>query len=525
MRNVVIGFLGTQLDAGKRRKWRPSVSLCQHEELPVDRLELLHDRKFTRLAKSVQRDIEAITPDIEVLLRQVDLRDPWDFQEVYGALFDFAQDYGFDEDREQYHVHLTTGTHVAQICWFLLAESRHVPARLLQTSPPREDEDGPQGSFNIIDLDLSRYDALQQRFDLATAESNALLKGGIETKNSAFNALIAKVDQVATTSNAPILLMGATGTGKSDLAKRIYELKLQKRRVKGRFVHVNCSTIKGEQGVATLFGNRREALGSGGQTRRGLLREADGGVLFLDEIDQLGLDEQAIILHAVETGAFYPLGSDHEITVRFQLLAGANRDLSALTAQGAFRSDLFARLNLWTIQLPLLKDRREDLQANIEYELNRAERTLGTRVGFNKDAADTYLRFAKNPATQWPGNFRDLSASIQRLCTLASRGRITVAKVEEEISVLQKQWDDTSLNPDSQLLIAHLGQKARQVDPFDVPQLANVIRTCQQSPTLSAAGRSLFSASRAAKTSKNDADRLRKYLGRFELNWDDLRSK
>jgi len=142
-----------------------------------------------------------------VLLRQVDLHDPWDFQEVYGALFDFAEDYGFDEDREQYHVHLTTGTHVAQICWFLLAESRHVPARLLQTSPPRQDEDGPQGSFNIIDLDLSRYDALQQRFDLATAESNALLKGGIETKNPAFNALITKVDQVATTSNAPILLI------------------------------------------------------------------------------------------------------------------------------------------------------------------------------------------------------------------------------------------------------------------------------------------------------------------------------
>ena len=523
MRNVVIGFLGTQLDTGKRRKWRPSVSVCLHDEFDVDRLELLHDRKFTRLAKSVQRDIEAVAPQTEVLLREVDLRDPWDFQEVYGALFDFARDYGFDEDREQYHVHLTTGTHVAQICWFLLTESRHVPARLLQTSPPRKDEDGPQGSFNIIDLDLSRYDALQQRFDQSTAEANALLKGGIETKNPQFNALIQNVDQIASSSNAPILLMGATGTGKSDLARRIYELKLQRRRIKGRFVHVNCSTLKGEQGMATLFGHRRGALGSGGQDRRGLLREADGGALFLDEIDQLGLDEQAIILHAVETGAFYPLGSDHEITVRFQLIAGANRDLYALTAAREFRTDLYARLNLWTIRLPALKDRREDIQANIQYELARAERILGNRVGFNKDAADVYLRFAKSPASPWPGNFRDLGASIQRLCTLAPRGRITVAMVEDEISLLKTQWHDAASNEDDRLLANHLGSKSDQIDPFDVPQLANVIRTCQNSPTLSAAGRALFAKSREEKASKNDADRLRKYLARFDLKWDDFR--
>lgn len=525
MRNVVIGFLGTQLDAGKRRKWKPSVSLCLHDNLDVDRLELLHDRKFTRLAKSVQREVELASPETEVLLRVVDLNDPWDFQEMYGALFDFAQDYGFDEDREQYHVHLTTGTHVAQICWFLLTESRHVPARLLQTSPPRQDEDGPNGSFNIIDLDLRQYDALQQRFDLAAAESNSLLKGGIETKNPTFNALIDKVDHIATTSNAPILLMGATGTGKSELAKRIYELKLQRRRVKGRFVHVNCSTLKGEQGMATLFGHRRAALGSSGQDRRGLLREADGGILFLDEIDQLGLDEQAIILHAVETGSFYPLGSDHEITARFQLIAGANRDLAKLTAKEAFRADLFARLNLWTVALPTLRDRREDIQANIEHELNRAERSLGIRVGFNKDAADAYLRFARDPASEWYGNFRDLGASIMRLCTLAQRGRITVAMVEEEILDLQTQWRSSTDDADHQLISQYLGEATSQIDPFDVPQLANAIRVCGKSASLSAAGRSLFANSRREKTSKNDADRLRKYLDRFGLSWGQIGSQ
>lgn len=219
MRNVVIGFLGTQLDAGKRRNWRPSVQLCAHTDFPVDRLELLHDARFSSLAGHVAADIARVSPGTEVLLRRMDLANPWDFEEVYGALFDFAKDYGFDEDRERYHVHLTTGTHVAQICWFLLTESRHVPARLLQTGPPRLDGD-PNGTLDVIDLDLSRYDAIQQRFDLASQEHAAQLKGGIATRNPAFNALIDRIERVATATDAPILLLGASGTGKTALAQR-----------------------------------------------------------------------------------------------------------------------------------------------------------------------------------------------------------------------------------------------------------------------------------------------------------------
>ncbi|WP_428645061.1 RNA repair transcriptional activator RtcR [Roseibium sp.] len=521
-KNVVIGFLGTQLDAGKKRRWRPSIAVTQHGAFPVHRLELLYDRDFHRLAHHVKREIENASPATEVLLQQVDLRDPWDFQEVYGALFDFARGYGFDEDREEYFVHLTTGTHVAQICWFLLTESRHVPAKLVQTSPPRRDEDDITGNYNIVDLDLSRYDALQQRFDLVAEEYNALLKAGIETRNPAFNSLIERIELVATNSDAPLLLLGPTGTGKSELAERIYELKLQRRRVKGRLVHVNCATLKGERAMSSLFGHRRGAMGNGTSDRRGLLREADGGVLFLDEINELGLDEQAMILHAVETGRFLPLGSDHEITSRFHLIAGTNRDLGKLVSEGKFRPDLFARLNLWTFRLPPLSDRREDIEPNIEYELNRSEKLLGTRVGFNADARARYLDFATSPATLWPGNFRDLGASVQRLCTLAPRGRITLALVDQEIDALQTQWRSAETNPDDTLLQDLLGNRTSGIDPFDKVQLAYVIRICRKCPNLSAAGRTLFSASRAAKTSRNDADRLKKYLDRFGLSWADV---
>lgn len=201
-------------------------------------------------------DIARISPGTEVLLRQMDLADPWDFQEVYGALFDFARDYGFDEDRERYHVHLTTGTHVAQICWFLLARSRHVPARLLQTGPPREGD--PNGTLDVIDLDLSRYDALQQRFDLASLEHAALLKGGIATRNPAFNAVIDRIEQVATTTDAPLLLLGGSGTGKTELAQRIYELKLQRRRLKDGW----CMSIAARSGASRRW-RRSSAIAAG----------------------------------------------------------------------------------------------------------------------------------------------------------------------------------------------------------------------------------------------------------------------
>ncbi|MGH1415395.1 MAG: RNA repair transcriptional activator RtcR [Pelagimonas sp.] len=517
MKNVVIGFLGTQLDMGKKRRWRPTVSLVSHDHFHVDRLEILYDMRFHRLAKQVQRDIEVASPETEVLLRQLDLTDPWDFQEVYGKLFDFARSYGFDEDRERYHVHLTTGTHVAQICWFLLTESRHVPAQLIQTGPPGRDEATP--SFDIIDLDLSRYNALQQRFDQLSREHSDQLKGGIATRNPAYNELIDKIELVASNSDAPILLLGETGTGKTELAGRIHGLKLDRRRVKGRLVHVNCATLNGPDGMAMLFGQRRSYLGVAGTERSGVLREADGGVLFLDDVDELNANMQSVLLHATETGRFYPLGSDHEISSRFHLIAGANRDLRSLAASGQFRPDLLARLNMWSFTLPALRTRVEDIEANLLHELERCERDLGTHVGFNTDARDQFLRFAQDPATQWPGNFRDFSGSIRRLCTLAPRGRITKAMVAAEIETLQADWKSAQSNDDFKLVADVMGDAASDVDPFDLVQLAHVIRTCRNASSLSASGRALFAVSRGKRKTQNDADRLRKYLAKFGLDW------
>jgi transcriptional regulatory protein RtcR len=519
---VVIGLLGSTLDASKFgpsrwSKWRPTVGLCMHGDLRVDRFVLIHSTAHRRLAEYVSQDIASVSPETAVDMRVIDFKDPWDFEEVYGKLLDFAHGFSFDPEAEDYLVHITTGTHVAQICLFLLTEARFLPGRLLQTSPERGEGARPEGTWTAIDLDLSRYDSIATRFAADAAESTSFLKSGIETRNAAFNRLIDEIEQVTIRSRAPLLFMGPTGAGKSRLARRIYDLKRLKHHVSGPFVEVNCATLRGDGAMSALFGQKRGAFTGAAADRPGLLRSADTGVLFLDEIGELGLDEQAMILRAIEEKRFLPVGSDKEVASEFQLIAGTNRDLTKAVGEGHFREDLFARLNLWTFILPGLSERREDIEPNLDYELDCFAEREGIRATFNKEARQRYLSFAMSAEASWPGNFRDLGASITRMATLSPRGRIDVACVEADIARLRRLWRnggeadglDSLLQPD---VLAGL-------DVFDRIQLAEVVRVCRQCRSLSAAGRKLFAASRTKRKSENDADRLRKYLARFELSW------
>ena len=431
-RKVVIGLLGGTLDQGRSpdrwQNWRPTVALCRQPDLIVHRLDLLHDRRQASLAQIVSRDIQTVSPETEVRLHQVEFADPWDFEHVYETLFTFTRSYVFD-DAEDYLVHITTGTHVAQICLFLLTEARWLPGRLLQCSPER-DRTAP-GTIKIIDLDLSRYDGIASRFQQEQREGASFLKGGIETRNAAFNRLIDRIEQVAIATRDPLLLMGPTGAGKSRLARRIYELKKVRHAVKGAFVDVNCATLRGDGAMSTLFGHTKGAFTGALKDRAGLLRTADGGLLFLDEIGELGLDEQAMLLRAVEEKTFLPLGSDRESSSDFQLIAGTNRDLLAAVREGRFREDLLARINLWTFRLPGLHARPEDLEPNLQFELDQYAHKSGRRITFSKEARQRFLDFALSPASAWKGNFRDLNAAVARMSTLSLGGRISLDVVHE----------------------------------------------------------------------------------------------
>jgi transcriptional regulatory protein RtcR len=532
-RNVVIGFLGTQLDsgrgAGRWEKWRPTVSLTQHPDVLVHRLELMYTPPHAELARQLQADIASVSPETKVNLVEIALDDPWDFGEVYAGLYDWAKAYRFDPEREQYWAHITTGTHVAQICMFLLVEARFIPGVLLQTAPPKRQREGEPGSMALIDLDLSRYDRIAQRFGQERSDAVAFLKSGIATRNTRFNALIDEIERVAVRSRAPILLVGPTGAGKSFLARRMYELKKSRHQIEGAFVEVNCATLRGDGAASTLFGHKKGSFTGAMSDRAGLLRAADGGLLFLDEIGELGLDEQAMLLKAIEEKRFFPVGADREVESDFQLIAGTNRDLRAEVAQGRFRDDLFARINLWTYDLPGLAERAEDIEPNIEHLLATSVQDTGRAVRFNAEARARYLRFAQSPEARWSGNFRDLSASVTRLATLAEGGRISEALVDAEIERLRWLWrrDEAVASPLGDVdLHGLLGAEALAgIDCFDRLQLEAVIRVCRRSRTLSDAGRQLFDVSRTQRSVVNDADRLRKYLQKFGLSWDQVAAR
>src|SRR5277367_928082 len=189
---VVIGLLGSTLDAGRGhgrwQSWCPTVAVCRQPDFVVKRFELLHGLRDTSLAESITTDISGVSPETTVRQTVIEFGDPWDFERVYETLFKFARSYPFDTDAEDYRIHITTGTHVAQICLFLLTESRYLPGTLLQSSPAR-DRSAP-GLIKFIDLDLSKYDRIASRFRQEQRDAVSYLKGGIDTKNAAFNRLI-----------------------------------------------------------------------------------------------------------------------------------------------------------------------------------------------------------------------------------------------------------------------------------------------------------------------------------------------
>ena len=528
-KQIVIGILGVKLDRAFSDDpwagWRPTVSLCQHEELLIDRLELLVDAKNQDLADSVTADIGKVSPETTVRHHHFGIDNPWDFEQAYAALHDFSTRYFFNIDKEDYFVHITTGTHVCQICLFLLTESRHIPGKLLQSSPPKRQKRNKPGEYAIINLDLSRYDRLAARHKLEVKEHLTYLKSGIATRSPEFNKLIIEIESVAIYSKSPIVLMGPTGAGKSRLARRVFELKRARGQVAGEFIEINCGTLRGDAAMSALFGHVKGAFTGALTDRLGLLKTADRGILFLDEVGELGLDEQAMLLRALEDKSFFPMGSDTTTQSDFQLISGTNRDLIQDVHSGKFRADLFSRINLWVYKLPGLSERREDIEPNLDYELQLFAQNHGRIARFNKEARARYLRFAMSPEAYWKGNFRDLNASVTRMTTLSRGHRIDEANVDTEIRRLQVLWKDGD-GQDQQwqgLLEDVLGRdKIDGQDLFDKLQLAQVIRVCRECKTMSAAGRRLFAASRLQKKTANDADRLKKYLAKFDLTWDQI---
>jgi len=228
-------------------------------------------------------------------------------------------------------------------------------------------------------------------------------------------------------TNSTVLITGESGTGKGVVARLIHQQSL---RADGPFIPVNCGAIPENLVESEFFGHTRGAFTGADKVRKGLFLEANGGTIFLDEIGELPLSLQVKLLHVIEEKAVRPVGSEVARPVDVRIIAATNRDLGEMVAQGKFREDLYFRLSVFHINVPPLRERREDLSALVRFLLQRNTRRMGsgTAVSLDPNVEELLVNY------DWPGNVRELENVIDRVLVMADSGRITLADLPPQIT-------------------------------------------------------------------------------------------
>jgi len=216
--------------------------------------------------------------------------------------------------------------------------------------------------------------------------------------------------------SAPCLLLGESGSGKSLLAKYIH---VNSKRADKPFVVVNCAAIPQQLFESELFGHVRGAFSGATHARGGLFAKAEGGILFLDEISELPLPMQAKLLHAVQEMEYRPVGSSQTVEADVRILAASNRNLERMASTGAFRQDLYFRLNVFDITIPPLRDRKDDFLPLLFYFLNHFCKQHGKGKRLSTKAQDLLSQHS------WPGNVRELAHLVERLVVTVEDELIT----------------------------------------------------------------------------------------------------
>ena len=265
------------------------------------------------------------------------------------------------------------------------------------------------------------------------AAENEYMEGKSELARQMYNyvALVAPTPMV-------VLINGASGTGKEYVAKRIH---MQSKRSDKPFVAIDCGSIPKELAASEFFGHVKGSFTGAINDKVGAFVEANGGTLFLDEVGNLGYDVQVQLLRALQERRIRPVGATKEIEVDVRVVCATNENLLEAIANGTFREDLYHRINEFTLRMPSLQERRDDIMLFANFFLDRANRELGRElIGFDAEAAMLLQSYS------WPGNLRQLKNIVNRATLLAQGSFITVRdldlpRTEQSVPNLQPLYD------------------------------------------------------------------------------------
>ena len=258
--------------------------------------------------------------------------------------------------------------------------------------------------------------------------SNGGAVHGIVGRSPALQHVLRLVESVATT-DAAVLIRGETGTGKELIAGLIHRLSARQR---GPFVKFNCTAIPAGLLDSELFGHERGAFTGAIARRIGRFELANNGTLLLDEIGDLPLDVQPKLLRVLEEQAFECIGSTQTIRTDVRVIAATNRPLEDLAEEGQFRPDLYYRLNVFPIDLPPLRERREDIPLLVHHFVEQHARKLGRCI--DSISVDVMEQLVRHP---WPGNVRELQHVIQRALILSHGGRLQLPPLAAPVKIVR----------------------------------------------------------------------------------------
>ena len=261
---------------------------------------------------------------------------------------------------------------------------------------------------------------------------NRMLREKIKSKQG-FGSIVGRAPEMeklyriiakAAQSTHPVLILGESGTGKEMVARSIHFSGPFRDKP---FIPVDCGSLVPTLIESELFGYVKGAFTGAVQSRDGLLAIAEGGTVFLDEVGELPVDLQAKLLRAIQEREIRPVGSTRRIAINVRILAATNRDLEQAVAQGTFRRDLYFRLNVLSLRIPPLRERRQDIPLLAAHFLERLSRASGQERSVSDEAMKALLAY------DWPGNVRELENCLERACAFTTGPMIQVADLPSSI--------------------------------------------------------------------------------------------